>query len=134
MNTITHFLFPAPAQRSTAAIFIWWESRRLAYNAIVGATGIFSLGIMAVFANMPPGTGELPPAPLILVYGVVANVCYGFGPLTECMIEMIWPRKLLPVGPALFRMGLTFSLGLTLLPISIMGLDWLIRLTDLFLL
>jgi hypothetical protein len=128
MNTsIARFLFPAPAQRSTAAIFIWWESRRLAYNAIVGATGVFSLGVMALIANLPPGSTELPPVPLVILYGIGANLCYCLGPLAESALELIWPRKLLPTGPALFRMGLTFSLGLTVLPIAVMALDWLVR-------
>jgi hypothetical protein len=127
MSAITHFLFPAPAKRSTAAIFMWWESRRLAYNAVVGVTGVFSLGIMAVIANLPPGSTELPPIPLVLLYGIMANVCYGLGPIVESALEMIWPRKLLPTGPALFRMGLTFSLGLTVLPIVVMVSDWVIR-------
>jgi hypothetical protein len=128
MNTITHFLFPAPAKRAPAAIIIWWESRRAAYNAIIGATGIFSLGIMAFIANMPPGSTGLPPATFILLYGIVANMCYSLGALTECALELLWPGKLLPTGPVLFRMGLTFSLGMTLLPIIVMALDWLVRL------
>lgn len=127
MNTITHFLFPAPAERSPAAIFMWWESRRLGYNAVMGVTGIFSLGIMAAFASLPPGPGTLPPLPLVIVYAIAANVFYGLGPLVECALEMIWPRKVLPVGPALFRMGLTFSVGLNFMAVMIMGWDWVIR-------
>jgi len=127
MKTIAHFLFPAPAERSPARIFIWWESRRLAYNAVVGATGVFSLGIMALIGSLPPGSSELPPVPLVILYGIGANLCYCFGPLVEYALELIWPRKLLPTGPALFRMGLTFSLGLTVLPIAVMALDWVVR-------
>ena len=127
MNTLTHFLFPAPAERSPAAIFIWWEARRLPYNAVVGVTGVFALGLMALIGSLPPGSTELPPIPLVLLYGILANACYCFGPLAECALEMIWPRKLLPVGPTLFRMGLTFSLGLTVLPVMAMAWDWVIR-------
>jgi hypothetical protein len=127
MSEISQFLFPAPAERSAAAIFIWWESRRLAYNAIMGVTGVFALGMMTVVAHLPPGSTELPPIPLVLLYAILANVCYGWGPLAECALEMIWPRKLLPTGPALFRMGLTFSLGLNFLAILIMAWDWVVR-------
>ena len=127
MNAITQFLFPPPAERAPAAIFIWWEARRLGYNAIMGATGVFSLGIMAAIASMPPGTGALPPFPLVLFYAIVANMCYSLGPLAECALEMIWPRQLLPIGPTLFRMGLTFSVGLNFLAILIMGWDWMVR-------
>ena len=130
MNTIAHFLFPAPAKRSPAAIFIWWESRRLAYNAILGVTGIFCLGLMTAIGSLPPGSTPAPPLPLVLLYGVLANACYSFGALAECTLELIWPRKLLPTGPVLFRMGLTFSLGLTVLPVMLMGWDWLVRLAN----
>ena len=37
-------------------------------------------------------------------------------PATELLIGMIWGRRVLPTGPALFRMGLTFSVGLALFP------------------
>jgi hypothetical protein len=127
MTAITRFLFAAPAERSPAAIFIWWEARRPAYNAIMAVSGVFALGLMAVVANLPPGSTELPPAPLVLLYGILANACYSLGPLAECALEMIWPRKLLPTGPTLFRMGLTFSIGLNFLAILIMGWDWVVR-------
>jgi hypothetical protein len=84
MSEISQFLFPAPAERSAAAIFIWWESRRLAYNAIMGVTGVFALGMMTVAAHLPPGSTELPPIPLVLLYAILANVCYCWGPLAEC--------------------------------------------------
>jgi hypothetical protein len=63
----------------------------------------------------------------VLVYAIVANVFFCFGPLAECALEMIWRRKLLPVGPALFRMGLTFSVGLNFLAVMMMSWDWLVR-------
>ena len=43
MNTLVEFLFPAPARRTTPAIITWWERRRLAFNAWVGAAGMVSL-------------------------------------------------------------------------------------------
>lgn len=127
MSAITRFLFPAPAARSTAAIFIWWESRRLGYNAIMAATGLLSLAMTTAAAHLPPGSTELPPLTLVLLYAVVANVFYWLGPVAECALEMIWPGQLLPTGPALFRMGLTFSVGLNFLPSLVMGWDWVIR-------
>ena len=127
MSALTRFLFPAPAPRAPAAIFIWWESRRLGYNAIMGVTGLFSLAMMTTVAHMPPGSTELPPFGLVLLYALVANVFYWLGPVAECALELIWPGKLLPTGPTLFRMGLTFSVGLNFLPSLIMGWDWVIR-------
>jgi len=129
MSAIVEFLFPAPARRSAAGIFRWWEARRLRYNAVVGATGLASMGLVAGFGTLPPGPRELPPFLVIaVVYGVMANVCYCTGPLAELLLEKLWGRKVLPTGPALFRMGLTFSVGLTLFPAMIAGLDWMARL------
>jgi hypothetical protein len=127
MSTITQFLFPAPARRSPAAIFIWWEARRLGYNAVMGVTGIFALGIMSVFAYLPPGVTGLPPVPLVPIYAILANVCYSLGPLAEYALELIWPGKVMPTGPALFRMGLTFSVGLNFLAMMVMACDWVVR-------
>lgn len=52
----------------------------------------------------------------IVAFGVLANVCYSLGPLVELSIQRLWGRTVLPVGPSLFRMGLTFSVGLAFLP------------------
>lgn len=122
---MTELLFPLPAQRrTTLGILIWWESRRLLYNVIVGATGLVTLAVIAIanfgHAHEPPGR----PAPslfvLVVVYGVLANVCYTLGPIIEAALERVWKDRVLPVGPPLFRQGLAFSVGLTLLPIPIM--------------
>jgi hypothetical protein len=51
-----------------------------------------------------------------VVFGVMANLCYLLGPATEIVIQALWGRQVLPTGPALFRIGLTFSVGLALFP------------------
>src|ERR1051325_1708492 len=83
-SLVSEVLFPLPAMRRTPiGILTWWESRRLMYNVIVGATGVRPLGIIGALSLIPPGLGLrnlLPPIPGILVYGVLANVCYTFGP------------------------------------------------------
>ena len=128
MSALTEFLFPAPARRSTGAIMRWWESRRLQFNLVVGTAGVFSLGIVWVMTSLPPNahaTG-IPPQ-VVVVFGVLANVCYFLGPAVEIGVEKLSRGRILPTGPALFRMGLTFSTGLALLPVLIAGLDWLYR-------
>ena len=128
MTAITEFLFPAPAQRGTPAIMRWWEGRRLHYNLIVGTAGVFTLGIGELTRLLPPHAHhEGPPIGIIILYGVMANVCYCLGPISEVLLEKLFQRKVLPVGPTLYRMGLTFSLGLTLLPSVIFTLDWIRR-------
>lgn len=138
MNALAEFLFPAPAPRSAPAIVAWWERRRLAYNASVGAAGLVSLGAVGT-ANLVMGGESMFPQALILaaVFGGVANLCYCLGPAAELLISRMWGRSVLPAGPALYRMGLTFSIGLALLPtlltvllgvarvvLAVLGLHW----------
>jgi hypothetical protein len=128
MSNITEFLFPAPARRSAGAILRWWEARRLPYNAIVGTVGLISLGATNLLLALPPdGHGEGIPVMGVLVVGFLANVCYLLGPIAEVAIEKLGNGRILPTGPALFRMGLTFSTGLVFLPTLIAGFDWIFR-------
>lgn len=128
MTALTEFLFPAPAKRSVRAILGWWESRRLAYNAIVGGAGLVSLGIMNGLASLPPDPyGAVFPVVGIVVVGVLANLCYLLGATVEIGVEKLSKGEVLPTGPVLYRMGLTFSTGLVLLPSLIMGFDWVFR-------
>jgi hypothetical protein len=126
LTAFSEFLFPAPAQRSTRAIISWWEARRLRFNLIVGTAGVFSLTAINVLAWLPPHGEGLPPNAwrAAVAFGVLANVFYLWGPAVELGIERVWGRKVLPAGPTLFRMGLTFSVGLALLPTLLGGLDW----------
>jgi hypothetical protein len=128
-NAITDFLYPAPAKRNAKSIIWWWESRRLHYNVIVGGTGLLSLGAFKVLTSIPPDAHSIPffwgP---IVGFGLLANACYLLGPTAELAIQKLSKGQVLPTGPALFRMGLTFSLGLTMLPTLMAGLDWIIRL------
>jgi hypothetical protein len=129
-SLVSEVLFPLPALRRTpVGIITWWESRRLIYNVIVGATGVTTLGIIAAISLIPPGLPRLvPPIGAILAYGVMANVCYAFGPFIEIALQTLWKDRVLPVGPALFRQGLAFSVGLTALPIIIASGMWVARL------
>jgi hypothetical protein len=92
----------------------WWESRRLPYNLIVGGAGLVTLGVTRVFTWVI--SEPFIPWQPIVVFGVLANFCYFLGPMVEIAVDKVWGRKVLPVGPALYRMGLTFSVGLALLP------------------
>ncbi len=130
MSALTRFFFtPARESRSSWAVINWWESRRLTYNLAVGSAGLLSLGVVT-------GMGLLPPHPLhnvfpwrvALVYGVLANVFYTLGPVTDAFIHRKWGDAYDVVGPVMLRYGFVFSLGLTLLPIPISIFGWLVRL------
>lgn len=127
MTRLADFLFPAPARRTTAGIVSWWEGRRLAYNAFVATAGVFTLATVSLVTALPPFS-EASPVPLVAVavYGIMANVMYTLGWVLEVAAEKLFRGDLLPVGPALYRMGLTFALGLTLLPAVLVSGIWMI--------
>jgi len=128
MNAITEFLYPTPAPRKAGGIIRWWESRRLHYNAIVGASGLVSLGAFRLLTGLPPDPHSIPLFWVpVLVFGVLANAWYLLGPTVEIGVEKLSGGKILPTGPVLYRMGLTFSVGLTLLPTLVAGMDWAFR-------
>ncbi len=127
MTELTEFLFPAPARRSVSGIVRWWESRRLAFNVCVGAAGLVSLGavnLITLLSDLGPIDGQWIG---VAVFGVLANVCYLLGPTLEVAAQKLWGEKLLPVGPTLFRMGLTFSVGLALFPALLVSIFWVAR-------
>ena len=126
MSALTRLLFPAPAEvRSATAILRWWESRRLTYNVIVGATGLVTIAAMKLVALLPPVSMNLPVFwPGVIAYGVFANLCYSLGFATEAAMQRAWHDETPRIGPALFRQGLIFSVGLTLFPIALMSIAW----------
>jgi len=129
MSAITEFLFPAPAKRTAGAIIGWWEKRRLAYNVAVGSAGVISLGISALLHALPPSVPFVSTFPwqAVVVFGAFANLFYFLGPVVEFTIEKLWGREVLPTGPVLYRMGLTFALGLTMIPTLMSMVYWVAR-------
>jgi hypothetical protein len=128
MTDLATFLFPAPAPRTAGGILRWWEARRLPYNLIVGGAGLVTLGVVGVATLILPGDPGFPPIGPVVAFGVLANLFYLLGPAVEIAAHKLWGRTLLPVGPALFRMGLTFSVGLALFPSLLVALFVVIRL------
>jgi hypothetical protein len=126
VSALTRLLFPAPAEvRTTGSIFRWWESRRLTFNVIVGSAGLVTLAAMNLIALLPPLSARLGVFwPGIILYGFFANLFYSLGFVTEAAMQRAWHEETPRVGPALFRQGLIFSVGLTLFPIALMGIAW----------
>jgi len=127
-RSLGEFLFPEPAPRSVGKILLWWERRRLFYNVAVGVAGLATLGVFTTMATI--GTrGLFVPWQPAVAFGVLANVCYTLGGAIEIAALKIWGRSMLPIGPALYRMGLTFSVGLALLPglvATVVGVLWVV--------
>ena len=63
----------------------------------------------------------------IVAFGVLANLFYLFGPTVEVLVEKLSRGSILPTGPVLYRMGLTFSVGLALFPALIVMIEWVFR-------
>jgi hypothetical protein len=134
MPALARLLFPVPdVRRSPATLLAWWESRRPAYNLIVGGTGVVTLGTLHAMSWLPPHLQFDAPLPLIIVYGIAANVCYTFGYALEALLQRVWGNDVAPIGPTLWRHGLTFSVGLTLFPIGIAWIAYLFNATRWFL-
>jgi hypothetical protein len=121
-------LYPLAAnRRTTGSIISWWESRRPTYNLIVGSAGLVTLGVLRVISSLPP---HLPMAldwRPVVAYAVLANVCYSFGWVLEAGAQRLWGDRVRPLGPPLFRQGVAFSVGLTMLPIVLASASWVIR-------
>lgn len=128
MSALTEFLFPVPAKRSVGGIVRWWESRRLAYNVFVGTAGLLTTATFAVISALPPiSSPEMVPWQGIVIFGIGANVFYTMGSIVEIVVQKLWRGQVLPVGPVLYRMGLTFAVGLALFPALIFVTIWVIR-------
>ena len=118
---LQRLLFEPTLVRSPLRVVHWWESRRLMYNAVVGATGVVTLGVANVI-ELSFGNGWLPvPWEVIVAYGVAANVCYTAGWVVENLVERWLKRPVYALGPALFRYGLVLSIGVTLLPVALVA-------------
>jgi hypothetical protein len=116
---LTKLLFEPTLVRSPMRVVQWWESRRLTYNAIVGGTGLVTLSYFAAVERFFFDPGPLQPAQIVIAavaYGIAANVCYTGGWIVENLVERWLKRPVYGLGPALFRHGLVFSIGLTLIP------------------
>ena len=123
MSALVETLYPLPDQRRTPLSMLrWWESRRLRYNLVVGSTGLVTLTVVTIIASITPGMGG-PPLQMLLIgplfYAIAANVCYSLGWVIEMLAKAVWGSQAPRMGPLLFREGLIFSVGLTLLPILI---------------
>ena len=126
MSALVRLLYPLPeVSDSLPAVVRWWERRRLRYNLVVGATGLLTLGVVNLFALLPPQShGLFFPLPAIVVYAVLANLCYSAGWVVEYASKRLWRDDAPALGPFCFRQGLIFSVGLTLLPVALATIDW----------
>ena len=118
------FFTPLYHPDSAWSVVRWWERRRPLYNAVVGAAGLLSLGVMSLLEGPQP----LMVLGAVVVYGVLANVGYTFGAVGDLLLRRWLGARAPAAGPVLFRYGFVFSVGLTLLPIPVAILGKVLRL------
>jgi len=114
-----------PPSPGTAPEFNWkailkrWELLRLPYNLVVGLAGLLALALI------PSSPGAIGGA---IIYGLVANVMYLLGPVTELYLNWFvdaWESRFVPrwlarfvrsryVTAMLFIAGTLFSVVVTL--------------------
>lgn len=128
MSALVRLLYPPPTpSRRPATVISWWERRRLAFNLIVGSTGVLSMLVVNLFGWLPPRSHGPMPLVAAVAFGVVANLCYTSGWMIELLFNAWWKDNPPAIGPVLFRQGLLFSIGLTMLPIGVAALDFAMR-------
>jgi len=130
MTAVEKYLFtPLYYPESTGAVLRWWEARRPFFNICVGAAGLLSLATISLIAHLLPLGGPFPVSwRVVILYAVMANLAYLLGPAADLALRGVLGDRAPAVGPVLFRYGLVFSIGLSLLPIPLAVLGWLISL------
>lgn len=125
------FTVPGMGVRSAWEVITWWESRRLAYNVVVGMVGLFSLvaffGFITAANVLKPGEDAVEPMALLLApFGV--NFCYTLGWIGELALRLLGGQRDDRIaGPILLGVGFALSLLIVLLPAALWSVFWLIR-------
>ena len=113
---------------TAGAAILWWESRRIAYNAIVGATGIVTIAVLVASAMIRGDDCGMPAPPLfallgVIAYGIMANLCYTIGEVTELAARpILGVQRASQLAQTAFVAGVALSIVLTLAPAVILPL------------
>jgi hypothetical protein len=102
-------------------ILLWWEKRRLLYNALLLIIGVLALIIFEVLMEkaIPLGQDAEEPFGLFLgvaAYAIMANVCYTLGWFIELASRDADPFAARRRAKWMYRTGLIFSCVLTTAP------------------
>ena len=121
-----NWLFAVPeAERTNLSVILWWEKRRLAYNAIIGLYGICSVALFFTFielsGKLQSGEDAVEPLGLFLAPFAI-NFCYTAGWIVELCVRVLGPDHKVVLGPQLMKLGIGFSLFVASLPTLIWGI------------
>lgn len=100
---------------------IWWEIRRIPFNIILFVVGLLAIIIAVIIGDnfVEPGEDVIEPALMIvgsIFYGVIANICYTMGWVTELLWSDCNTSLTESIRPKIFRKGLVFSIVITFSP------------------
>jgi len=126
-----YFFTPVYQPRNAWSVIGWWESRRTLYNVTLAVAGGLSIAAVQVMSLLIPEARTPFPWGIVVVYALLANICYSLGPAVDLFIRRRWGDEYAVVGPTLFRYGFVFAVGLTLVPIPLAILQVLMRLLHL---
>lgn len=103
-------LVTTPAEpRNMLSILLWWETRRVIYNIVVGMCGLPGVFLL-LLAHEPLGFITFG----VLFYAFMANVCYTAGAVSETVARQWFGIKVKDYAPVAFSLGTAFSIALTL--------------------
>lgn len=114
---------------STGQVIRWWELRRLLYNVVLLIVGVAAIAGMEWLMTKVIPLGEDAVEPMILVlgvlvYGVMANLCYTLGWVIELRGRKADPVSARRRGQWMFRVGLLFSCVPTSVPFWLACVYW----------
>ena len=115
--------------RSWYLVILWWEFRRLIYNAFL----VLFAALMIAICLVIPGEGyiKLYPGAMLTIwfltitaaYLIIANICYTGGWIFQLLTRHVTNAKMVKITKSLFVIGLIFSFVVTLLPCVLVWLN-----------
>lgn len=99
-----------PPERARDVV-VWWESRRIPFNLIVGAAGIASALVMLLMGlvteNVVVGAIDAQGSPIfaivaVIFYGIAANICFTGGWILELLSRRLWGTRAEAFGEIAF--------------------------------
>ncbi len=110
---------------------VWWERRRIPFNALLLVVGLCSFGIVLGVGvqRVRPGDDLIEPLAIIvggIAFAIAANVCCTLGWITELLWSGGDTTRTEGLRPTIFRRGLIFSVVVTAAPGVLIPLAWLV--------
>ena len=110
---------------------IWWERRRIPYNAVLLLIGACSFGVIEGIGSQLVQPGEDVVEPLVLLFGGVvfvvgANACYTLGWITELLWSGGETTRTEAFRPTIYGRGPRLSMAVAAAPGVLVPLMWLV--------